>query len=117
MPKDYCLLNSGLGRPGAIYPEQNSMYGVPKFSVSRKDAVHKLFALVFTSGAAGLVGFGAFAIGSAFGASAAVGIAFASLASLSLFWPLLSMLSTPPEEIRVMSETAPPLRKVFSGLF
>ena len=93
------------------------MYGVLKSLVSRKHALHKLFALLFTSGAAGLAGFGAFAIGSALGESTTVGIAFASLAFVSLFLPLLSMLSMPNEETTVIGETAPPLRKVFSGFF
>lgn len=93
------------------------MYGFVKSPDFRKDALHKLFALAFTSALAGLLSFGAFAIGSAVGDSTAVGIAFATLAFLSLFLPLLTMLSVPNEGTKALGEKASSLQKVFSALF
>jgi hypothetical protein len=93
------------------------MYSFLRSPAPRRDALHKLFAVVFTLGVSALAGFGVFAIGSAMSGSTAVGIALASLASLSLFSPMLSLLSVPDEGIRMAGEEAPPLRGVFSSLF
>lgn len=93
------------------------MYDFLRLPAPRRDALHTLFAFVFTFGVAGLVGFGVFAIGSAMSGSTAVGIAFASLASVALFSPMLSLLAKPDEGIRMAGEKAPPLRGVFSSLF
>jgi hypothetical protein len=93
------------------------MDGFLKFLVWPKDAHRKLFALAFASGVAGLSGFGAFAIGSAIGGSTAAGIALAGLASLSLFSPMLSMLSMPDSGTEAIGEKTSSLKRVFSGLF
>ncbi len=93
------------------------MYGSLKSLVWPNAVFHKIFALAFTCGVAGLIGFGAFAIGSAVGDGIAVGIAFASVASFSLFPLMLSLLSFPDKGIRATGDEAPSLQKVFSGLF
>ena len=93
------------------------MDGFLKFLAWPKDAHHKLFALAFAFGIAGLSGFGAFAIGSAVGGSTAAGIALAVLASLSLFRPMLSMLSMPDSANEALGEKTSSLQRVFSGLF
>jgi hypothetical protein len=93
------------------------MDGFLKFLVWPKDAYHKLFALAFAFGVAGLSGFGAFAIGSAIGGGTAAGIALGGLASLSLFPPMLSMLSLPDDRKEMAGDKTSSLQRVFSGLF
>ena len=45
------------------------MYDFLRHLPTHRRTLHRVFALVFTSGVAGLIGFGAFAIGSAIAAS------------------------------------------------
>ena len=93
------------------------MYDFLRHLPAHRGTLHRVFALVFTSGVAGLIGFGAFAIGSAIAASTAVGITFGSLTALVLFSPMLSILTMPDEGVGTIGEQAPPLQQVFSGLF
>ena len=93
------------------------MYDFPRHLPTHRGTLHRLFALVFTSGVAGLIGFGAFAIGSTIAPGTAVGITVGSLAALVLFSPMLSLLSMPDEGAGTTGEQARPLQQVFSKLF
>lgn len=103
-------------RADAVTEEHRSMYGSLRFLVPRGETFHKLFALTFTSGAAGLIGFGAFAIASTLGGSYAVGIAIGGLAAAGLFSAMFSMLSLPEEACKTMDDRATSLQRVFSGI-
>jgi hypothetical protein len=93
------------------------MSGPLKFLAPGAAALHSLCALALSCSAAALIGFGAFAIGSALSGSYSLGIAVGSLASACVFPTMFSMLPMPGDERGVMDDKAPSLRKVFSGLF